>query len=75
MDHLCYLCPVFVILSRLFIANLWSPAGKGLTSSLVGDVYCILVTFPCGILGQVMYLIVSIPDPCCFLTLLTMFST
>ena len=29
---------------------------------LVGDVYCIFVTFPCGILGQVWYLIVSFPD-------------
>ena len=35
MDHLCYLCLVFVILSRLFIAALWSPAGKGLTSWLL----------------------------------------
>ena len=33
-DHLCYLCLVFVMLSRLFIAALWSPAGKGLTSWL-----------------------------------------
>ena len=24
--------------------------------ALVGDVYCIFVTFPCGILGQVWYL-------------------
>ena len=32
MNHLCYLCLVFVMLSRLFIAALWSPAGKGLTS-------------------------------------------
>ena len=31
---------------------------------LVGDVYCIFVTFPSGILGQVWYLIVSFPDPC-----------
>ena len=30
MDHLCYLCFVFVMLSCLFIAILWSPAGKGL---------------------------------------------
>ena len=30
----------------------------------VGDVYCIFVTFPCGILGQVWYLIVSFPDLC-----------
>ena len=32
VDHLCYLCLVFVILSRLFITALLSPAGKGLTS-------------------------------------------
>ena len=31
MDHLCYLCLVFVMLSRLFITALWSPEGKGLT--------------------------------------------
>ena len=29
------------------------------------DVYCIFVTLPCGILCQVRYLIVSIPDLCC----------
>ena len=32
VDHLCYSCLVFVMLSRLSIAALWSPAGKGLTS-------------------------------------------
>ena len=32
--------------------------------ALVGDVYGIFVTFPCGILGQVWYLIVSFPDLC-----------
>ena len=35
MDHLCYLCLVFVMLSRLSIAALWSPVGKGLTSWLL----------------------------------------
>ena len=35
MDHLCYLYLVFVMLSRLFIATLWSPEGKGLTSWLL----------------------------------------
>ena len=34
--------------------------------ALVGDVYCIFVTFPCCILGQVWYLIVSFPDLCRF---------
>ena len=35
MDHLCYFCFVFAILSLLFIAALWSPEGKGLTSWLL----------------------------------------
>ena len=56
---LCLLC------ARLFICALWSPAGKGLTSWLSFVVSnCEFVTFPCGILGQVWYLIVSIPDLC-----------
>ena len=45
---------VFVMLFRLFIAALWSPAGKGLTSWLLFVMSnCDFVTFPCGILGQV----------------------
>ena len=32
--------------------------------ALVGDVNFICVAFPCGILGQVLYLIVSFPDLC-----------
>ena len=65
MDHLCYFCIVFVMLSRLLIAALWSLVGKGLTSLLSFVVlYCGIVTFPFGILGQVWYLIVSIPDLC-----------
>ena len=65
LDHLCYLCLVFVMLLHLFIAALWSPAGKGLTSWLLFVMFnCVFVTFPCGILGQVWYLIVYIPDLC-----------
>ena len=56
---------VFVMLFRLFIAALWSPAGKGLTSWLLFVMSnCDFVTFPCGILSQVLYLIVLIPDLC-----------
>ena len=41
MDHLCYF--VCVVLSRLFMAALWSPAGKGLTSWLLFVVFnCVL---------------------------------
>ena len=32
--------------------------------TLVGDVYCIFVTFPCGVLGLVWHLIVSFPGRC-----------
>ena len=51
--------------ARLFIDALWSPAGKRLTSWLSFVMFnCVFVTFPCGILGQVWYVIVSIPDLC-----------
>ena len=51
-------CLVFAMFcARLFICALWSPAGKGLTSWLSFVVST-------GILGQVWYLIVSIPDLC-----------
>ena len=43
------------------LSRLWKRAEL---SALVGDVYCIFVTFPCGILGQVWYLIVSFPYLC-----------
>ena len=53
------------MLSCLLIAALWSPAGKGLTSWLSFVVLnWVVVTFPFDILGQVWYLIVSIPDLC-----------
>ena len=53
MDYLCYLCLVFVMLSSLFIAALWSPAGKRLTSWLLFVMFiCVFVTFLYGILGQ-----------------------
>ena len=48
---------LFFMLSRLFIATLWPPAAKGLTSWLLFVMFnCAFVTFPCSILGQVWYL-------------------
>ena len=56
---------MFVWLLRLFIAALWSLAGKGLTSWLLCVMFnFVFVTFSCGVLGQVWYLIVSIPSLC-----------
>ena len=57
---LCLLC----LFARLFICALWSPAGKGLTSWLSCVMYNGERHFPIYILGQVWYLIVSIPDLC-----------
>ena len=59
MDHLCFCVLCF---SRFrIVVTCWERADL---LALVGDVYCIFVTFPCGILGQVWYLIVSFPDFC-----------
>ena len=43
MDNLCYLCLVFVMVSRLFIAALWSPEGKGLTSWLLVVMFIVIL--------------------------------
>ena len=44
-----------------FVVTCWETADL---LALVCGVYCEFVTFPIGILGQVRYLIVSIPDLC-----------
>ena len=47
MEHLCNVCLVFVMLSRLFISALWSPAAKGLTSWLLFVVFnCFFLSLP-----------------------------
>ena len=64
MDLLCF-CSVLCLLclfARLFICALWSTAGKGLTFWLSFVVSTVSLSLSIGILGQVWYLIVSIPD-------------
>ena len=56
---LCFLC--FGVFYCCLVVTCWERADH---MALVGDVYCIFVTFPCGILGQVWYLIVPFPDFC-----------
>ena len=63
-----FVLQVSVMLSCMSVFDgLWSPAGRGLTSwlSLVmsNSEFCY---FPIDILGQVWYLILSIPDLCSF---------
>ena len=62
MYHLCFcvLCfRCFCVCNCCLVVTYWERSDL---LALVDDVYCIFVTFPCGILRQVWYLIVSIPD-------------
>ena len=62
-------CLVFAMFcERLFICALWSPAGKGLTSWLSFVVSSVSLSLSHWYLGQVWYLIVSIPDLCNLIT-------
>ena len=61
-DRLCFLCLVFLLLAHL-VVTCWERVDH-LALAQVGNVYCIFVTFLCGVLGQVWYLIVSFPDLC-----------
>ena len=51
MDSLYYLCLVFVMLSRLFIAALWSPEGKGLAFWLLFAKFIMILLLPIWYLG------------------------
>ena len=64
MDPFCYLCFVSVILSCLFSVALWPLAWKrtGILAFLYLVFSCDFVAFPCGVLGRVGYLIISIPN-------------
>ena len=60
MNHLCFLSCVSHAVTSVhccLVVTCWKRADL---LALV-DVYCIFVTFPCGILDQVWYLIVSFP--------------
>ena len=65
-------CLVFAMFcARLFICALWSPAGKGLTSWLSFVVSSVSLSLSHWYPGSGWYLIVSIPDLCNLITLLT----
>ena len=66
VEHLCCVCVscvshAFASIHCCLVVTCWERAD---ILALVGYVYCIFVTFLCGILDQVWYLIVSIPDLC-----------
>ena len=65
MDHSCYfmscVCHAFAFVHCCLVVTCWEIAD---IFDLDCYVYCVFVTFPCGILGKLWYLIVSIPDFC-----------
>ena len=56
-------CGSLVFLCLVVVCSLL-PCGHLLSCHLFPMFHCIFVTFQCGILGQVWYLILSIPDVC-----------
>ena len=61
-------CHAFLSVHSSIVVTFWERAN--LLALLYVMFSCVFITFPCGVLGQVWYLIVSIPDIC----LLTFFS-
>ena len=53
MDHLRFLCLVFLMLLRLFITALWSSAGKRLTSWLLLVIFIVFLLLSHVIRGSV----------------------
>ena len=77
MDRFCYcvcLCHIVTSVSYSLMITCWERADL-LAFLYVMCFFCVfcvfLVTFPFGVLVQVWYLIVSIPDICPFLTFIT----
>ena len=66
VDHLCYFCLVFVMLScvSVYWCLVVTRLGRAELLGLVRNVYLWTCHFPVGILSQVWCLIVSIPDLC-----------
>ena len=58
-----YLCLVFLMLLHLFIAAMWSPAGKGLFSWLLLVMFFVFLLLS-HVVSLVWYLIVSFHDLC-----------
>ena len=64
MDHLCFVSCVSHALASANCCLVVTCWGRADLLTLVGEVYCIFVNFPFGILGQVWYSIVSFPNLC-----------
>ena len=65
MDPFCNLCFMSAMLSYLHCSLVVTRLKRADLLTLLCVMFsCAFVTFPCGVLGQVWYFIVSIPDLC-----------
>ena len=65
LTYLCLMltvCHAFASVHCCLVVTCWGTAWLLFVMFIYN---CVFVTFPCGILGQVWYLIVSIPGLCC----------
>ena len=67
MFHVCLYYSLVLSVASSIVVTCWERAD--LLTVLCVMFPCVFVTFPYGVLGQVWYLIVSIPDLCIPLTL------
>ena len=61
MLFMACVCHAFASVHCCLVVTCWERSDL---LALVCDVNCVSVTFPCGILGQVWQLVVSIPNRC-----------
>ena len=59
-----FLCLVFLMLSRLFIAAFWSPTGKGLTFWLLLALFIVFLLLSHGYPGSGVVFDCIVPDLC-----------
>ena len=69
MDHFSFLCPMFLMLSQLFIAALCLPAMNGLTSWLLFVMFIVFYFFPMWYPGSGVVLDCIFSDICHLFTL------
>ena len=62
MVYMSSVCLALVSVHCCHLVTCWE---RAVLLALVCDFYRDFVTFPFGTLGHLLYLIVSIPDPCC----------
>ena len=65
MLFMCYVFHAFASVHCCLVVTRWDRADLLVLFVVFKGFNCSFVTLPCGILGQALHLIISIPDLCC----------